>query len=110
MPALQPDATPAERPESAPALQADAAPAAQPEQPTPPLALELRIEPSGPAAERGVAALCAGGALARDHAALPGTPAAAGTSTSGPDAVALLVQAAALSLDDTDLRMTLQRR
>lgn len=72
--------------------------------------LSVRIEPKGPAAERGIARLCASGAAARDPEAFPGEPAATAHSTDGEAAVALLVQAAALALDDTDLHITIQRR
>ena len=71
--------------------------------------LQVRIEPTGLAAERGVAALCAGGNATRDPAAELGSPAAVGTCSSGRAAVDLLVSAAALALDDTDLHITLQR-
>ncbi|MBJ7472650.1 MAG: hypothetical protein JHD16_15190 [Solirubrobacteraceae bacterium] len=71
--------------------------------------LHVRIEPTGPAAERGVAALCAGGAAERDPEAMLGAPAAVGACADGQAAVDLLVRAATLALDDTDLHITLQR-
>lgn len=71
--------------------------------------MEIRIEPSGLSAERGVAQLCAGGEVSRDLEATLGAPAAVGRCTDGASAVALLVQAATLALDETDLHITLQR-
>lgn len=71
--------------------------------------LEIRIEPTGLAAERGVAELCAGGDVDRDPAAVLGSPAAVGTCDGGEAAVDLLVRAATLALDETDLHITLQR-
>lgn len=72
--------------------------------------LEVRIEPRGPAAERGVAQLCASGSAARDPEAMLGAPAATAHTADGETTVALLVQAAALALDDTDLHITIHRR
>lgn len=72
--------------------------------------LDVRIEPTGPAAERGIAKLCAGGEVRRDTNAPLGSPAASGACGSGEAAVALLVRAAELSLHDTDLHLTLARR
>lgn len=72
--------------------------------------LEVRIEPKGPAAERGIAQLCVGGAVQRDADAALGSPAAAGACDGGEAAIALLVRAAELSLHDTDLHITLSRR
>ncbi len=72
--------------------------------------LTIRIEPKGPAAERGIAKLCASGSATRDPEAMLGEPAATAQSADGAAAVALLVQAAALALDDTDLHLTIQRR
>lgn len=71
--------------------------------------LQVRIEPTGPAAERAVAALCVGGAAQRDARAQLGSPAAVGSCSGGEAAVDLLVRAATLALDDTDLHITLQR-
>lgn len=71
--------------------------------------LEIRIEPSGLAAERGVAQLCTGGGVSRDPEATLGTPAAVGTCADGAAAIDLLVRAATLALDETDLHITLQR-
>lgn len=72
--------------------------------------LDVRIEPRGPAAERGVARLNAAGSARRDPNALLGEPAATAECVDGEAAVALLVEAAALALDDTDLHITLHRR
>jgi hypothetical protein len=71
--------------------------------------LQARIEPTGASAERAVAALCADGSVARDREAMLGAPAAQGPVAAGDAAMALLVKAAAHSLDDTDLRITLHR-
>ncbi len=71
--------------------------------------LHVRIEPTGPAAERGVALLCAGGAANRDPEAQLGYPVAVGVCDDGHAAVELLVRAATLALDDADLHITLQR-
>ena len=72
--------------------------------------LEVRIEPRGPAAERGVARLSGTGAAQRDPQAQLGAPAATAQCADGASAVDLLVEAAALALDDTDLHITLRRR
>ena len=79
-------------------------------QPEPSPALGLRVEPSGPSAERAVAGLCAGSPLTRDADAPPGSPAATGDCADGDAAIALIVRAAAHALDDTDLQITLSRR
>lgn len=71
--------------------------------------MEIRIEPSGLAAERAVAELCADGVVTRDEAATLGAPAATGSCTDGAAAVDLLVRAATLALGETDLHITLQR-
>lgn len=71
--------------------------------------MEIRIEPSGLAAERAVAQLCAGGDVSRDPDATLGTPAAVGACVDGATAVELLVRAATLALDEIDLHITLQR-
>lgn len=71
--------------------------------------INVRIEPKGPAAESGIARLCADGTAARDVEAELGAPAADATVADGEAALALLVRAATLSLDDTDLHITLQR-
>ena len=75
----------------------------------PPTVLAVRIEPAGPSAERGVAALAAGSGMQRDHLAELGSPAAIGHVHGGESALQLLVRAAELSLDDTDLHITLHR-
>lgn len=75
-----------------------------------PTTLELRVEPSGAIAERAIAVACSTGALARDHDAPLGRPAAAGTCASGEEALAHLVRSAALALDETDLHLTVHRR
>jgi hypothetical protein len=72
--------------------------------------LDVRIEPKGPAAERGIAQLCAGGSAARDPEAFLGAPAATAAPADGEAALALLVEASKMSLDDTDLHITLHRR
>ncbi|MDO9355157.1 MAG: hypothetical protein Q7T55_15775 [Solirubrobacteraceae bacterium] len=73
--------------------------------------LDVRIEPRGPAAERGIAKLVASGVAARDLEAELGAPAATATGlTDGEAVIGLLVEAAALALDDTDLHLTIQRR
>lgn len=72
--------------------------------------LDVRIEPKGPAAERGVARLSASGAAQRDPDAMLGEPAATAQCVDGEAAIALLVQAAELALEDTDLHITLHRR
>jgi hypothetical protein len=71
--------------------------------------LDVRIEPKGPAAERGIAQLCADGSATRDLMAFPGAAATAAPAD-GERALALLVQASKMSLDDTDLHITLHRR
>ena len=71
--------------------------------------LHVRIEPTGLAAERGVAELCATTGVERDVEAFFGSPAAFGVCDDGEAAVDLLVRAATLALDDTDLHITLQR-
>lgn len=72
-------------------------------------ALHVRVEPSGLGAERAVAMACARGGLARDVDAPLGRPAATSTCSDGETALAHLVQAAALALDDTDLHLTIRR-
>lgn len=71
--------------------------------------MEIRIESTGLAAERGVAELCASGEVTRDASATLGTPAATASCADGAAAVDLLVRAATLALDETDLHITLQR-
>jgi hypothetical protein len=73
--------------------------------------LDVRIEPRGPMAERGIAKLCASGLATRDPEAELGAPAATASGfTDGERVVSLLVEAAALALDDTDLHLTIHRR
>jgi hypothetical protein len=72
-------------------------------------ALHVRVEPSGLGAERAVALACARGGLTRDLAAPLGRPAATAACSGGEEALAHLVEAAALALDDTDLHLTIRR-
>ena len=74
------------------------------------MAIEVRIEPSGPTAERAIAIACATGELRRDPDAPLGRPAAAGAFEGGEEALAHLVRSAALALDETDLHLTVRRR
>jgi hypothetical protein len=73
------------------------------------MAIEVRIEPTGPAAERAIAVVCAGGALKRDASAPLGRPAAEGAFEGGEEALVHLVRSAALALDETDLHLTVRR-
>jgi len=74
------------------------------------VALDVRIEPRGPAAEMGVARLCATTEAQRDPLALPGAPAAAATCDDGEAVIDLLVDAAVMALGDADLHITVHRR
>lgn len=74
------------------------------------MAIEVRIEPSGPLAERAIALACSAGELARDHDAPIGQPAATGECADGEAALAHLVRSAALALDETDLHLTVRQR
>ncbi|MEH3055022.1 MAG: hypothetical protein PGN13_13645 [Patulibacter minatonensis] len=74
------------------------------------MTIDVRIEPTGPVAERAVAFACATGELHRDPEAQLGQPAAQGTFQSGEEVLAHLVRAAALALDETDLHLTVRRR
>lgn len=74
------------------------------------MGLEVRVEPSGLAAERAVALACARGALVRDHDAPLGRPAASATCADGEEALVHLVASAAVSLDNTDLHLTIRRQ
>lgn len=71
--------------------------------------LHVRVEPTGLGAERAVAMACARSGLARDVDAPLGRPAATASCTDGEEALAHLVHAAALALDDTDLHLTIRR-
>lgn len=72
--------------------------------------LDVRIEPRGPAAERGVAVLCATTEARRDPEAFLGAPAATAECADGAAVVDMLVQAASMALGDADLHITVQRR
>lgn len=71
--------------------------------------LGVRIEPRGPAAEQGVARLCATTDAVRDLTAPLGAPAADATCADGGAVIDLLVEAAVMSLGDADLHITVQR-
>ncbi|MBO9533748.1 MAG: hypothetical protein J7513_12330 [Solirubrobacteraceae bacterium] len=75
-----------------------------------PVTLGVRVEPTGPSAERAIAVACAASPLGRDPEAPLGRPAATGDVEGGEAALAELVRVAALSLDETDLHLTVRRR
>lgn len=74
------------------------------------MALAVRIEPRGPAAESGIARLCATTDAQRDPDAMLGAPAAVAECADGEAVIDLLVEAAAMSLGDADLHLTVERR
>ncbi|MDQ8045869.1 MAG: hypothetical protein REI11_14785, partial [Patulibacter sp.] len=65
--------------------------------------LDVRIEPRGPAAEPGVARLCAATDATRDPEAMLGEPAAVASCTDGDAVIDLLVEAATMSLGNADV-------
>lgn len=71
--------------------------------------LDVRIEPRGPAAEHGVARLCATSEAQRDPFAPLGEPAAVASLADGESVIDLLVDAATMSLGDADVHITVER-